>query len=235
MCGRFTYTLTWPEIVKLYRLSPDAQPRNTEPRYNVCPTTTIDTVIGRGPRALVAMRWGIIPSWWSKPLKEMKLATFNARVETIREKPMFRRALQCTRCLIPVSGYYEWHDAPDGKQPYYFTRRDGAPITIAGLWEEWRDRQAGETIRSCAMIITEANQFVRELHDRMPVILEPAQFEPWLTGAIGLDMLKRARDDALQCWPVSRRVNSSRATDDDASLIEPVVIGAVGDVQQALV
>ena len=106
----------------------------------------------------------------------MQLATFNARVETIREKPMFRRGFQRTRCLIPVSGYYEWHDAPDGKQPYYFTRRDGAPITIAGIWDEWRDRQAGETIRSCAMIITEANQFVGELHDRMPVILEPARF-----------------------------------------------------------
>jgi putative SOS response-associated peptidase YedK len=226
MCGRFTYTLTWPEIVKLYRLSPDAQPRNTEPRYNVCPTTTIDTVIGRDPRALVAMRWGIIPSWWSKPLKEMKLATFNARVETIREKPMFRRALQCTRCLIPVSGYYEWHDAPDGKQPYYFTRRDGAPITIAGLWDEWRDRQGGETIRSCAMIITEANQFVGELHDRMPVILEPEQFEAWLTGAAGFDILKPAADDVLQCWLVSRRVNSSPTPDDDASLIVPVAVAA---------
>ena len=102
MCGRFAYNLTWPEIVKLYRLSLDAW--NTQPRYNVCPTTTIDTVIGRGPRTLVLMRWGIIPSWWSKPLKEMEPATFNAGVETIREKPMFRRAFQHTRCLIPVSG-----------------------------------------------------------------------------------------------------------------------------------
>jgi putative SOS response-associated peptidase YedK len=132
----------------------------------------------------------------------MKLASFNARVETIREKPMFRRGFQHTRCLIPASGYYEWEDAPDGgRQPYYFTRRDGAPITIAGLWDEWRDRQAGETVRSCAMIITEANQFVGELHDRMPVILEPAQFEPWLTGAAGIDILKPAADDVLQCWP----------------------------------
>jgi putative SOS response-associated peptidase YedK len=170
MCGRFTYKLTWPEIVKLYRLSLDTPARNTQVRYNICPTTTIDVVIGRGPRALVPMRWGIIPSWWSKPAKEMKLATFNARVETITEKPMFRRAFRCTRCLIPASGYYEWHDAPDRKQPYYFTRRDGAPLTIAGLWDEWRDRQAGETIRSCAVIITEANEFVSELHDRMPVI-----------------------------------------------------------------
>jgi putative SOS response-associated peptidase YedK len=82
----------------------------------------------------------------------MKLATFNARIETVTEKPMFRGAFQRTRCLIPASGYYEWHDTPDGKQPYYFTRRDGAPIALASLWDEWPDRQAGETIRSCAMI-----------------------------------------------------------------------------------
>jgi putative SOS response-associated peptidase YedK len=178
------------------------------------------------------MRWGIIPTWWSKPSGEMKLGTFNAPVETIREKPMFRRAFQRTRCLIPVSGYYEWHDTTDGKQPYYFTRRDGAPITIAGLWDEWRGRQAGETIRSCAMIITDANQFVGELHDRMPVILEPGQFEAWLTGAADIELLKPAANNVLQCWPVSRRVNSSRAMDDDSSLMEAVAIGASGGVQQ---
>ena len=144
---------------------------------------------------------------------------------------MFRGAFQRTRCLIPASGYYEWHDAPDGKQPFYFTRRDGTPVTIAGLWDEWRARQAGETIRSCAMIITDANEFVGELHDRMPVILEPEQFEAWLTGAAGLDLLKPAGNDVLQCWPVSRRVSSSRAPHDDPSLIEAVAVGAGGDVQ----
>jgi putative SOS response-associated peptidase YedK len=231
MCGRFAYTLTWLELVKLYRLPLDTQARNIQRRYSVCPPTTIDTVIGRAPRVLVPMRWGIIPSWWSKPLKDMKVTTFNVRVETIREKPMSRRAFQHTRCLIPVSGYYEWHDGPDGNQPFYFTRRDGAPITVAGLWDEWRDRQAGETIRSCAMIVTEANRFVAKLHDRMPVILEPEQFEPWLTGAVALDILKPAANDVLQCWPVSQRVNSSHAWDDDVSLIEPAALGAAADVQ----
>jgi putative SOS response-associated peptidase YedK len=128
--------------------------------------------------SLVPMRWGLIPSWWSKPLKEMKLATFNGRVETVTDKLMFREAFRHTRCLIPASGYYEWHDTPGGKQPYHFTRRDEAPITIAGLWDEWRDRQAEETIRSCAMIITDANEFVGELDDRMPVILEPSSSRP---------------------------------------------------------
>jgi SOS response associated peptidase (SRAP) len=84
MCGRFTYRLTWPELVRLYRLTLDAPARNTQPRYNICPTTPIDAVIERGgKRELLPMRWGLIPSWWSKPLKEMKVATFNARAETV--------------------------------------------------------------------------------------------------------------------------------------------------------
>jgi putative SOS response-associated peptidase YedK len=223
MCGRFTYRLTWPEIVRLYRLALDAPARNTQPRYNVCPTTTIDAVIERdGTRELVAMRWGLVPSWWSKPLKEMRVATFNARAETVADKPMFRDAFRRTRCLIPASGYYEWQDTPDGKQPYYFTRRDGQPITIAGLWDTWRDKQAAETIKSAAMVITDANEVVGELHDRMPVILEQDQFEPWLSGAAGVEILTPAANDVLQRWPVSRRVNSSRADDGDASLIDPI-------------
>jgi putative SOS response-associated peptidase YedK len=221
MCGRFTYRLTWPELLRLYRLTLDAPARNTQPRYNVCPTTPIDAVIERdGKRELLSMRWGLVPSWWSKPLKDMKVATFNARVETVAEKPMFRDAFKRTRCLIPASGYYEWQDTPDGKQPYYFTRRDEQPITIAGLWDTWHDRQAGETIKSCAMIITNANEFVGEVHDRMPVILEANQFEPWLSGSADVELLKPAPSDVLQRWPVSKRVNSSRASDDDTTLID---------------
>ena len=125
-------------IVRLYRLTLQQPPVNTQARYNVCPTTTIDTVVGQnGERRLMPMRWGLVPSWWSKPLKELKLATFNARAETVAEKPFFREAFKRNRCLIPVSGYYEWQDTPDGKQPWYFTARDGSPaLTIAGLWDE---------------------------------------------------------------------------------------------------
>jgi len=150
----------------------------------------------------------------------MKAATFNVRAETVTDKPVFREAFKRSRCVIPASGYYEWQDTPDGKQPYYFTRRDGEPITIAGLWDTWCDKQAGETVKSCAMVITDANEFVAEVHDRMPVILEVDQFERWLSGSAGLEMLKPAANDVLQRWPVSRRVNSSRASDDDQTLID---------------
>jgi putative SOS response-associated peptidase YedK len=106
MCGRFTYKLTWAEIVKLYRLTLDQPARNTQPRYNICPTTTIDTIVSLdGKCSLVPMRWGLIPGWWSKPLKEMKLATFNARAKTVATKPMFRDAFKSKRLLIPASGY----------------------------------------------------------------------------------------------------------------------------------
>jgi putative SOS response-associated peptidase YedK len=116
MCGRATYKLTWEEIVALYRLTLGQPAVNTRARYNVCPTTTIDTILDQdGKRRLERIRWGLIPSWWSKPLKEMKLATFNARAETVAIKPMFRSAFKRNRCLIPVSGYYEWQDTPDGK------------------------------------------------------------------------------------------------------------------------
>src|SRR5665213_2690746 len=138
MCGRFTRMYSWRELWEAYNLFLYGSIPNFQPRNNICPTTTIDAVIERdGKRVLEHMRWGLVPGWWSKSLKEMKLATFNARAETVAQKPMFRDAFKKNRCLIPASGYYEWHDTPTGKQPYYFTRRDGQVMTIAGLWSEW--------------------------------------------------------------------------------------------------
>jgi putative SOS response-associated peptidase YedK len=158
MCGRFTRYYTWWHIWEMYNLFPSAP--NLRPRYNICPTTTIDTVISRsGKREFIPMRWGLVPTWWSKPLKEMKLATVNAQAESVAQKPMFRSAFQRGRCLIPASGYYEWEDTKDGKQPHYFTARDGSPVmTIAGLWDEWKNKETGEALKSCTMLIAAANE-----------------------------------------------------------------------------
>jgi putative SOS response-associated peptidase YedK len=124
MCARSTYRLTWEEIVRLYRFTLDQPAQNTRARYNVCPTSIIDTIVDNSSeRRLIPVRWGLVPSWWSKPLKDLKLATFNARAETVAEKPFFRGAFKRNRCPIPVSGYYEWQDTPDGKQQCYFTAR----------------------------------------------------------------------------------------------------------------
>jgi putative SOS response-associated peptidase YedK len=156
---------------------------------------------------------------WSKPLKELRMATFNARAETVETKPVFRDAFKRSRCLIPISGYYEWQDTPGGKQPWYFTARDGSPLlTAAGLWDEWKDRATTERLKSCSMIIAQPNDFAAEIHDRMPVFLTDQQFAPWLSGEAGAEYLKPAPNDYLQRWPVSKRVNSSKADADDSDV-----------------
>ena len=232
MCGRYTYKLTWEEIVRLYRLTLDAPARNTQPRYNICPTTPVDVVISTdGKRSLVPMRWGLIPYWWDKTLKEMKMATFNARAETVATKPMFKDSFKHRRCLMLASGYYEWQHTTGVKQPqpWYFARRDGHPITFAGLWSKWKDKDAGSDLLSTTMVITVPNKFVAEVHDRMPVILEAKDFEQWEHGDANdaVALMKPAGEDVLQKWPVSKRVNSSRTSDDDATLIDKIALGDI--------
>jgi putative SOS response-associated peptidase YedK len=183
-----------------------------------------------GKRKFERTRWGLVPYWWSKPLKQLGLSTFNARAETVETKPFFRDAFKRRRCLIPVSGYYEWEyrDGPKKPpQPWYFTPADGSPVlTTAGLWDEWRNKETGETIRSCTMIITAPNRFVAEVHDRMPVLLAPEQFDAWLDGSAGKEVLVPAPQDMLVRRPVSKRVNSSRAPKDDPTLIDPIALAA---------
>ena len=228
MCGRFTKNYTWQQIHAMYSLLAPAGIPNMQPSFNVFPTDPVDTVVAQdGQRELIQMRWGLVPFWWSKPLKELRLATFNARVETVTTKPFFREPFKSRRCLMPVSGYFEWQDTPSGKQPWYFTARDGSPVlTVAGLWDQWKNKETGERIKSCAMIITEPNAFVAEVHDRMPVLLAPEQFEHWLSGNMGVDDLKPAPNDYLQRRPVSKRVNSSKADKDEASLIAEIEMAA---------
>ena len=219
MCGRFTQKYTWQELVDLYRLT--QPPHNLRPNYNVCPTDPVSVIVpGDNGLLLVPMRWQLIPRWWKKSLKELP-ATFNARVQTVAKKPMFRDAFRRNRCLIAASGYYEWHTTPQGKQPYYMTSRNGSVLTIAGLWDQWKDRVNDETIISCTMLVTDANSFISTTHDRIPVILEPESIGPWLTGEFGTELLKPAPDDVLRMWPVSKKVSKPGNTD-DASLIEPI-------------
>jgi putative SOS response-associated peptidase YedK len=229
MCGRFTHLYTWAQLHALYMLTLGTPPHNFEESYNVCPTDPVDAIVPHFDRnELVRMRWGLIPAWWSKAVKDIKLATFNARAETVQTKPFFREAFKKSRCLMPASGYYEWQDTPTGKQPYYFTRRDGQVMTLAGVCDRWHDRETDQTIRSCAMVIIEPNKFVGEVHDRLPVVLEADQFDAWLRGDVkdAVELMKPAGEDVLQKWPVSKRINSSRTPGDDPSLVEPVALAA---------
>jgi putative SOS response-associated peptidase YedK len=224
MCGRFTQFFTWRELVELYRLT--QPPRNLRPRYNIAPTTSVEVVQSTetGPE-LVTMRWGLIPSWWKKTAKEAP-STFNARAETVAEKPMFRSAFKRNRCILPASGYYEWRTIGKEKQPYFISAADGSVLSIAGLWDEWKDRETGEQVTSCTMIVTAANDFTRAIHDRMPVLLEQAECDAWLSRTSGTEILQSAPNDALRMWPVSKVVNVSGRGDEDPRLIEPSDAGS---------
>ena len=224
MCGRFTQSYTWRELVELYRLTQPA--RNLRPRYNIAPTTAIDVVrlAETGPE-LVPMRWGLIPGWWKKTAKEVP-STFNARAETVAQKPMFRSAFKRTRCIVPASGYYEWRTIDKTKQPYFISAADCAVLSIAGLWDEWKDPETKELVLSATLIVTAANDFTRKIHDRMPVLLGRHDLDAWLSGKAGVELLRPASNDLLRMWPVSKRVNMSGRGDEDPSLTEPVEANA---------
>src|SRR5215831_16625769 len=123
----------------------------------------------RGHR-IVPMRWGLIPCWWKKPLKQLP-ATFNARAESVASKAMFRDAFKRHRCIVPASGYYEWMKMPDGRQPYFIGGANGGVLSLAGLWDRWKNPETGEPEASCTIIVTDANALTRPIQDRMLVIL----------------------------------------------------------------
>jgi len=135
---------------------------------------------------------------------------------------MFRDAFKRHRCIIPANGYYEWITKPDGKQPYFISAPDGGVLSFAGLWDRWKNPETGEPTASCTIIVTDANALTRPIHDRMPVILDKADFAAWLGGSGGTELLRSAADAKLRMWPVSRRVNKSGTGDDDPTLIEEV-------------
>ena len=167
------------------------------------------------------MRWGLIPGWWKKTAREMP-ATFNARAESVADKPMFRDAFRNRRCIIPASGFYEWTGAKGAKQPHLFTAADGSPVLgFAGVWDHCRDPASGDEILSCTIIVCGASAWMQRFHDRMPVILEPKDFDGWLRGSLGPVALTCAAESALRSWPVSPRLNRTGVADDDPTIITP--------------
>lgn len=222
MCGRFTLHTPTQNLVKLFELVRAASDR---PRYNIAPTQAI-AVVRKIPdaegRELVMLRWGLIPAW-SKDA-QIGARMINARAETAAEKPAFRAAFKARRCLVPADGFYEWQRAGRQKQPFYFRLRDGTPFALAGLWEEW-EAPGSEIIESASVLTTEANELVRPIHDRMPVILQREDYERWLdpeTRAAETlrGLLRPYPAGEMSASAVSRRVNNAR--NDDAGCIEPL-------------
>jgi putative SOS response-associated peptidase YedK len=222
MCGRFSQCYTWEEIhAQLSRFIGD-KPRNLRARYNIAPTTTVD-IIRAGPDGfeLTSARWGLVPGWWKKPLKDVP-ATFNARVEGVEDKPMFRSAVKHRRCIVPASGFFEWTGEKSDRVPHYFSAADGSPLlSFAGLWESWRDPESGDDVLSCTIIVGPANDWMGRYHDRMPMMLRPEQYGPWLDGTLSLKELRPAAEDALREWIVSKIVNKAGAGDDDPETVAP--------------
>jgi putative SOS response-associated peptidase YedK len=178
MSERFAQHFTWPEIRDRYGLVGVA--RTLRPRYDIKPTDTIHAVAapwGTG-NTLISMRWGLIPSWWTKAATDVP-ATFNVHARRVTE-PFFWSAFKRNRCIIPASGYFEWKTIADGKRPYYISAADGSVLSIAGVSDSWNNVETGEIVSSCSMIITSANAFTRAVHNRMPAFLDKKDFEPGL-------------------------------------------------------
>jgi putative SOS response-associated peptidase YedK len=221
MCGRFTLSQPPEAIAKQFQL--DEVPQ-LSPRYNIAPTQLTPTVLvdSGGSRQFRALHWGLIPSW-AKDAK-MGARMINARAETLSEKPAFRSAFKYRRCLIVADGFYEWQQQKQGKQPFYFRLKTGEPFAFAGLWEHW-DSSEGEAIDSCTIITTAANEVTRSIHDRMPVILSPSDYELWLDPAVQTPvklqpLLSPYSADEMTSYPVSAAVNSPR--NDRADCVEPL-------------
>lgn len=225
MCGRFSQAYSWDEIVAFSQpLTVPADRPNLRARYNISPTTEIDMIVlVDGDRHLRKARWGLIPSWWKKTARETG-STFNARIEGAATSAMFRSAWDKRRCIIPASAFYEWTGPKGERIPHRISAADGGLMGFAGLWDRWTDTQTGEEIISCTMITRAANKWMEAIHDRMPAMLRPKDFQAWLDGSGGRELLMEPPPE-LREWIVSTRVNSSRTPDDDPTLADPVEPG----------
>lgn len=210
MCGRVRLENDYSEIVSGFRIG-DAMRLNVPARYNGAPTQDFPIVTASdGGRNLTMMRWGLIPAWAKD--EKMAYATFNARAEELAGKPTFRGAWKAgRRCVVPVTGFYEWQKiSPKEKQPYLVRRDDGAMMGLAGLWEE--KPTPAETIRSFTVITTAANAFMMPLHSRMPVILGADDMGTWLDPATPLEtaaaLMRQCPEDWLTMTPVDKRMGN---------------------------
>ena len=214
MCGRFTLRTPAHRLADAFGVR---ELPNLPPRYNIAPTQDAAVVrhAQEGERELAMLRWGLVPPWSAGP--ESAYSMINARAETVTTKPAFRAAFRHRRCLVPADGFYEWQKVNGGKQPYLVELADGDPFAFAGLWERW-EGQSGEGIESFTIIVTEANEVLRPIHDRMPVIVDPPEHDLWLDGGPTVaqaaeNLLRPYPAERMVAHPVSRRVNNPRYDD----------------------
>jgi putative SOS response-associated peptidase YedK len=234
MCGRYTSRSTVEDLASVFRVD-EVRAEPMAPRWNVAPTLEVFAVaLGgkdspQGPRRrLGTFRWGLVPSWAKDPSVGSRM--INARAEGIASKPSFRSAIARRRCLIPADEFYEWQrrvgagGRPAGKLPWAFRRTDGTPMAFAGIWEVWRDPGSDELLRTCAVVTTEANALMAQIHNRMPVIIERHDWDAWLEPSTAAErvteLMVPAADGVLESWPVSTLVN--KAAHEGPHLLDPV-------------
>ena len=229
MCGRFTQRLSWAELRELMDLI--GAPLNLQPRYNIAPSQDVAVLRATANgRRLSLLRWGLIPSWARDAAIGHKL--INARSETAAQKPSFRTAFRHRRCLIPADGFYEWQRRGGTRQPWLFGLRNGVPFAFAALWERWTvpegatltgslaEHRPGDTVETCTILTTSANETVAPVHSRMPVILPPSTYESWLSGNDVPLAPYSTRD--MTAHPVSTLVN--RPANDDPRCTEAITL-----------
>ncbi len=229
MCGRFTLRTPTETLSALFD---DLNFPRLSPRYNIAPTQDVlcvrATPTQPHAREAVMLKWGLIPFWSKDP--KMGSRMINARSETAAAKPSFRAAFKSRRCLVLADGFYEWKKMENQKQPYYITRVDDQPFCMAGLWESWRDKtsQQAEPVETCTILTTDANATMVPLHDRMPVILDPGQWDFWLDPEFQdqqklQQLLVPCPADWLHARAVSKMVN--KPVNDGPACIEAIDVG----------
>jgi putative SOS response-associated peptidase YedK len=223
MCGRYRLSRR-KQIIEEHFDSISGE-EDWNPRYNIAPTQPIP-IIRQHPkeprRELSLVRWGLIPSWAKDASGSAQM--INVRSETAATRPVFRDALASRRCLVPADGFYEWKRTGKAKQPYCFEVNDGELFAFAGIWERWKDPR-GQWIKSCSILTTTPNAVTSAVHDRMPVILDPADYDLWLDpGMKNVDalseMLKPYDARMMRCYPVGGRVN--HVENDDAECAKAI-------------
>ncbi len=222
MCGRFVGYRQLDELQEFFPI--DRANCDVTANFNVAPTQEILAIYNhRGENWLDKFHWGLVPFWAKDPSIGNRM--INARAETIAEKPSFKNAFKKRRCLIIADGFYEWKGPKGQKQPMLITLPDKKPFAFAGLWETWHKNDPQAPYRSCTIITTEASLSVRDIHHRMPVILNPVVYNHWLDQgnqdiADLTKILAEERLTELISYPVTKQVNSTRHN--DASIIEPI-------------
>jgi len=225
MCGR--YRLSRRKRIILEHFDTAECQDDWSPRYNIAPTQPVP-VIRQHPREPVRqislMKWGLIPHWAKTP--SFATNTINAKSETAAEKPAFRDPLKLRRCLIPADGFFEWKRTTKIKQPFCFEVRDGELFAFAGLWDGWKNAE-GQWVKTCSILTTTANTLTSPVHDRMPVILHPDNYDLWLDPgmqnvAAVSELLTPHDASQMRCYPVSTRIN--RVSNDGEECSKPVEV-----------